>query len=236
MKKRLRRPHIFALVTGLSLALMYFAYIPAIGVLGRVLILFSTLAHELGHGLTAMVVGGHFDTVKIYWDASGVTHSSRPDGRIASALIAAGGLVGPSFAASLLFWAARGSDTRVKLVSRILGVALIVIGILTARSIWALVFTVGLGGVLLASVTRLSRVQLETSLVFLGVQLGLSVFTRADYLFTKTAQTGAGPMPSDVSQIAQNLFLPYWFWGGLCGLVSVAVLFWGLRCYTHETE
>lgn len=236
MKKRLRRPHIFALVTCLSLALMHFAYIPAIGVLGRVLILFSTLAHELGHGLTAMLVGGHFDTVKIYWDASGVTHSSRPDGRIASALIAAGGLVGPSFAASFLFWSARGSDSKVKWATRILGVALIAIGFLTARSVWAIVFTIGLGALLLVSVVKLSRVKLETALVFLGVQLGLSVFTRADYLFTKTAQTGAGAMPSDVSQIAQNLFLPYWFWGGLCGLISVAVLFWGLRCYTHEND
>jgi hypothetical protein len=35
-------------------------------------------------------------------------------------------------------------------------------------------------------------------------------------------------MPSDVAQIAEALWLPYWFWGGLLAVVSVAVLVGGL--------
>jgi hypothetical protein len=68
-------------------------------------------------------------------------------------------------------------------------------------------------------------------LVFAAVQLALSVFTRGDYLFTPVAHTSAGPMPSDVAQMADALWLPYWFWGALCGLVSVGVLLLGLWSY-----
>jgi len=38
-------------------------------------------------------------------------------------------------------------------------------------------------------------------------------------------------MPSDVAQMAENLFLPYWFWGAVCGLFAVAVLVLGLRAF-----
>lgn len=210
---------------------MYFSYLPAIGILGRVLLLFSTLAHEMGHGLMAMLVGGDFQQLVIKWDGSGVTSWSGGTGRIVRGLVAAGGLIGPSIAAALLFWSARRSDKTFLLTTRIFGVALLLAGILTARSVWALIFTVGLGAVLLALSAKLNRQVLESFVVFIGVQLGLSVFTRADYLFTRWA----GPnLPSDVAQMSEALFLPFWFWGLVCGLFSVVVLLWGCRCYIKE--
>ena len=63
------------------------------------------------------------------------------------------------------------------------------------------------------------------------MQLALSVFSRADYLFTATASTGAGAHPSDVAHIAEALLLPYWFWGGAVGLMSVLVLVLGLASF-----
>ena len=60
--------------------------------------------------------------------------------------------------------------------------------------------------------------------VFLAVQLGLTVFSRADYLFTEYAVVDGNKMPSDVANIANSLFLPYWFWGGLIAAISVLVL------------
>ena len=68
-------------------------------------------------------------------------------------------------------------------------------------------------------------------LVFLAVQLALSVFTRGDYLFTEVARSSAGAMPSDVAVIAAHLGGPYWAWGLACGLVSVLVLIGGLAWY-----
>ena len=101
--KSLKRLHIFILAVVLSFALMYFSYLPGVGVLGRILVLFSTLTHELGHGLMAVLVGGDFDKLVINWDGSGLTSWSGRSGRVARALVAAGGLVGPACAASVLF-------------------------------------------------------------------------------------------------------------------------------------
>lgn len=227
----MKRIHIFMLATTVSLALMYFAYLPVIGVLGRVLLLFSTLFHEMGHGLMAMLLGGDFKKLEIGWDASGVTTFAGVSSRIGRALVAASGLVGPAIAAAALFWAARGSDGKLKSATRLFGATLLIIGVLTARSFWAVFFTVGLGLLLLIISHRVSRPKLETFVVFIGVQLGLSVFTRADYLFAKSAGPG---LASDVAQMSEALFLPYWFWGTVCGLFSVIVLFWGCRCYIDD--
>jgi hypothetical protein len=41
--------------------------------------------------------------------------------------------------------------------------------------------------------------------------------------------TSAGPAPSDVTVMASALFLPYWFWGILCGALSLALLAAGAR-------
>jgi membrane-associated phospholipid phosphatase len=74
----------------------------------------------------------------------------------------------------------------------------------------------------------------QFSLVFLAVNLAVSVFTRGDYLFTDVAGTSRGNMPSDVANMSKALFLPYWFWGAVCGLISVAALCVGLWVYLRE--
>ena len=78
----MKRSTTFILAVILSLALMYFSYLPAVGILGHVLLLFSTLTHEMGHGLMAMLVGGDFKSLVINWDGSGVTSWSGGTGRI----------------------------------------------------------------------------------------------------------------------------------------------------------
>ena len=50
------------------------------------------------------------------------------------------------------------------------------------------------------------------------------------------ARTGAGNMPSDAAQIAAAFLLPYWVWGGLCGLFSIAVLALGTWLYLRPME
>ena len=77
--------------------------IPFGDVIAYPLLLLSTLAHEMGHGITAELVGGDFTSFALYADASGVAYSTRPDSRIANALISAGGLIGPAVVASIMF-------------------------------------------------------------------------------------------------------------------------------------
>lgn len=233
MKKgSLKRSHLFALMVLASFALMMGANIPGVLVLGRVLLLFSTLFHEMGHGLAAMLVGGDFHSIAVRWDGSGLTESYIEASRLKAAFVAAGGLIGPSLAAAGLFWSARGSDRRLRTVTGVLGLVLCVIGLLKAASPWAYVFTLGLGPVAIWAASKWRRGWLEAATVFIAVQLGLSVFTRADYLFTRWAGPG---LPSDVANMAEQLFLPFWFWGLVCGAISLVVLFWGFVCYTKES-
>jgi hypothetical protein len=194
------------------------------------LMLLSTLAHELGHGFAALLVGGSFERFEMWADGSGVATWGGSGSRLELAFVAAGGLVGPAFVAALAFTAGRrpkGARRALLFSAFLLGVALLFV----VRNLFGFVFVSMLLGFCLLVGLKASDDIAQLALVFLALQLALSVFSRGDYLFTPTAQTAAGPMPSDVGQMALALLLPYWFWGGLCGLFSVAVLAFGLWVY-----
>jgi hypothetical protein len=190
--------------------------------IARPLMYLSTLVHELGHGLAAMVAGGSFVKLEMWSDGSGAALT----GSISSwqrAVTIAGGLVGPAVAAAVGFAVAR----RARWSRWALGA----IGLLL---VWAMIFKMRNGfGLMVAGIVagaallvawRASADVAQLVLGFLSVQLALSVFSRGDYLFTDTAQTGAGLGPSDSAQLAQALFGPYWLWGGVCAAVSIAAL------------
>lgn len=190
------------------------------------LILLSTYAHEMGHGITALLVGGSFESFVMAPDASGLAYLQIPDSPLARAATSAGGLMGPALLAALFFWLAkRPKSAHIGLLA--FGIASLVALVLIVRSAfgWLFVGTLGVGSVYLGikSTARVAQIVLA----FMAVQLSLSVFSRADYLFTESA--GAGP--SDVAQIADALFLPFWFWGVLCGGASVLVLVLGLNVF-----
>ena len=194
------------------------------------LLLLSTLVHELGHGLAAVFVGGDFVSLEMFADGSGVAATAHSGGRTARAFISAGGLVGPAIVAGGLFVAAR-TERRARLVLGVLAGVLVMATVLVVRNLFGVAYVLLLSG-LLAAVVRFGSAWIaHLVLVLLAVQLSASVFSRGDYLFTPVARTGAGNMPSDVALIADALLLPYWFWGGLCGLFSVAVLLLGTWLY-----
>jgi hypothetical protein len=66
-------------------------------------------------------------------------------------------------------------------------------------------------------------------LQFLGVQACVSTYHQVDYLFMEGAVINGRLILSDSSQIAQSLFLPYWFWGGVMAVFSLAVLISSLQ-------
>src|SRR6187431_1779915 len=79
-------------VLAVSVALTALLYVMPFGrTIGWPLVLISTLAHELGHGVAAAVLGGHFYSLRLYADASGVALWGGPLGRVATALVAASG-------------------------------------------------------------------------------------------------------------------------------------------------
>jgi hypothetical protein len=208
-------------------------FLPFGRIVGYPLILVSTFAHEMGHGLTALIMGANFASFQMWSDGSGVANIEGQGSAIGSALTAAGGLVGPSVFAALSFVAAKKAAIS-RIFLSLVGVGMIVAEFLYVRNMFAWVF-VGVLAAIFLWLAQQSRAWLaQAFLVFLGIELSLSVFSRSDYLFTETAVTSQGIMPSDVAVIAQALILPYWFWGAACGVFSIIVLLLGLWSYLRK--
>lgn len=222
-----RRGPVLLAVSVAVTALLYI--VPYGRTLAWPLVLVSTLAHELAHGLAALALGGRFESLQIHADASGVALWSGGLGRLATATIAAAGLLGPAVAAFLLLAVGR-RERGARTLLIVLGVALCIVAIVLVRSAFGFSFTLLLGAMLLFIGVRFPRAA-QPAIILLAVQLALSVFSRGDYLFTPMVLTAYGPMPSDVGVMAAALVLPYWFWGAVCGALSVALLTAGVRVF-----
>ena len=217
-------------ILGLSIAATALLYALPFGrIIAWPLVLVSTLAHELGHGLAAALLGGRFDSLRLYADASGVALWAGAFGRPATAAVAAAGLVGPAVAAFILLTLGR-PPSRARAALVVSGAGLLAVALLLVRNPFGFTFTLLLAAALLFVALRAPRLA-QPVVLLLAVQLALAVFSRADYLFTSMALTASGPLPSDAAVMADALFLPYWFWGAACGMVSLALLAWGVAIF-----
>ncbi|HLP90365.1 MAG TPA: M50 family metallopeptidase [Nostocaceae cyanobacterium] len=191
---------------------------------------FSILAtwfHEMGHGLMALLLGGHFHKLEIFANGSGVaTYALRSDlGAIGHALVAAGGPMGPPLAGAALILASRKFITA-SWSLKILGGFLLVSALAWVRSLFGWVAVILLGLVILGVTWKTPRWVQGSTVQFLGVQACVSTYHQMDYLFSYSA----GPLGlSDTGQMQKYLLLPYWFWGGLMAIASLAILAQSLR-------
>lgn len=224
-RRRTKAALVWSIVLTVALYLVPFGQL-----IGYPLMLLSTLVHEVGHGLAAIVVGGSFDRFVMFADGSGLASPSGVEPGWRWGLVAAGGLVGPALAAAFAFVAARraGWARAFLLAMSVVALALLV---LVVRNPFGIAF-VGVVATLLGWLgLRTSSAVAQVATVFMAVQLSLSVFSRGDYLFVKEATTGAGVHPSDVSLMANALGGPYWLWGLVCGGFSVLVLVAGVWAF-----
>lgn len=232
MSRLLARRHAWqAILVALSVTLAVM-WIPYLSLLGWPLLLGSTLAHELGHGLTALMLGARFESLDLYADGSGVAAYRAAFGRSQIALVAAAGLLGPPLASFLLFLSGRNSRAS-HIGLGAVGVLLALVAVLWAGNLLTIVFCGVLAGLLLLAAFFSGARLCQVLVVFMAVQLGLASFSRADYLFTDSARTGQGVMLSDVGQIAAAWWLPYWVWGGLLALITAALLLGGIWSFVR---
>lgn len=186
--------------------------------------------HEFGHGIAALLVGGRFDSFEMY-TYSGLAHTRGADGAFSQAFICAGGLCGPAVVGGAFLAAGRSPG--------LARVALAAFGGFMALSLvlWTRTpFGWGFGAVVAASslwvALRARPAHAQIFLVFLGVQLALSVYTGGGYLFVDRVQIQNGfTGPSDTQVMADALGGPYWFWGVLCAAFSALVLLAGMWRY-----
>ena len=204
---------------------------------GRMLLypltLCATYAHEMGHGLAAILVGGHFDKLVIHADGSGAATWQGNPGRFGAALVAAGGLLGPTVAGvSLLLLS--NSDKAARRAMTALAVLMAASVVILVRNSFGMAFVLGLALALFAGARYLTGHGAAMVLRCIAIALCLSWFNDLDYMFSPGAIVGGVAHHSDTAAMAQALFLPYWFWGGVIACVSLSIAVVGVGFATSQ--
>src|SRR5689334_8968273 len=107
-------------------------WVPFGGVALYPLTLFTTWVHEMGHGLTAILVGGQFDHLEIQASGAGTAWSMKAPGW-PSALVAAGGLLAPPLVGTIILSVVHG-PRRARIALGILAGAIVLSLVIWVRS------------------------------------------------------------------------------------------------------
>jgi len=190
----------------------------------------ATWFHEMGHGLTALVLGGDFHKLVIYGNGSGLASygGQVAFGDAGRAMVSAGGPLGPALAGAGFILAGRRYTTAHYCLI-LLGGMLLVSAIIWVRSIFGLTAVCLTGAVILLITLKAPKGFESFAIQFLGVQACVSVYRQLGYLFTRSVVIGGKPMLSDTGQIAHYLFFPHWLWGMALGGLSLLILVVSLR-------
>jgi hypothetical protein len=208
------------IVAGLITVLLW--QMPFGGLLLYPFTILATWFHEMGHGLTALLLGGSFHKLLIYSDGSGLAYHSG-GGRLTGALVAAGGLLGPPIAGAVFILSGRSERLSRRMLG-LLSIMLVASTLIWVRSPFGLLIlpmvAVSLMGIAWRGPGWLQPLVVQ----FLGVQACISTYHQLDYLFMPSAVIGGQRMSSDTGQMAEALLLPYWVWGGLIAGFSFVLL------------
>lgn len=189
----------------------------------------GTWAHEMGHGLCAILLGGHFEKLVLRGDLGGTAYHDVSG--LARPIVAAAGLLGPAIAGGLTIVLGARSERAARGVLIGLTAALFVSALVWVRPLLSFGFPAALGlGVLFLGVAVWRKAWVELVLVqLIGIQLCLESLAELDYMFSKGFERDGQYMLSDTATMAETWLLPYWVWGALVAAASFAILgfsFW----------
>ncbi|MDJ0978238.1 MAG: M50 family metallopeptidase [Erythrobacter sp.] len=191
----------------------------------------TTWFHEMGHGMTALLLGQDFERLHILADGSGVALSrvSADLSPFARAAIAAGGPLAPCALGSLMILAS-AHERLWRPALWAMSAAIFASVIVYVRSPVGF-FVLPLVGAALALIAwRAPGNAARFTLQFLGVLGAMSMLRDFDYLFSEQAVIGGKRMLSDTGQMEAALWLPHWVWGAAL-LVICAVMVGGSLKY-----
>ena len=198
-------------------------------------VILTTWFHEMGHGLTAVLLGQKFVQLAIFNNGSGVAQSlvASDASRFTRAAIAAGGPLAPSIVgAGLIMASAHYKYWKPTLLALAGAIALSVL--IYVRSPVGLIVLPGVAALLAFVAWRASAGLLRFTLQFLGVLAAMSMISDTGYLFTEQGNIGGRPMLSDTGQMEAQLFLPHWVWASLLLLISGAMILASLKYALNE--
>lgn len=200
-------------------------------------VILTTWFHEMGHGLTALMLGQHFDQLQIFADGSGVA-LSRVETDISAfsrAAIAAGGPLGPCLAGSLLilasaherFWRPALWATAAAIFASVIVYVRSPVGYFVLPLVAAAIGLMAWRG---------PRALIRFTLQFLGVLGAMSMLRDFDYLFTEEAVVGGERVLSDTGQIEAALFLPHWVWAAVILVICAGSVGASLKYALNENR
>jgi len=186
--------------------------------------LFATWAHEMGHGIAGLITGNRFDRLELYRSLGGVAYVGRSSG-ITSVFVSAAGLVGPSVLGAVVMIAGSRARTAPYVLAA-LAASVVLSSFIWIRNGFGFFAMLAIGAVLGLIAKFASPIGRVAVSQLLAVQLALASWSSRDYLFISGFERGGETFDSDTQNIADELFLPYWFWGGLLGGLSILILVW----------
>ncbi len=184
----------------------------------------TTWFHEMGHGLTALLMGQDFLQLMIFADGSGVANYAVEGdlSPLSRAAIAAGGPLTPSMIGAVLILASAHQKlwrpTLWTLAAAIFASVIVYVRSPVGYAVLPLV-----AAFLCIVAWKASEGLTRFALQFLGVIAAMSMLRDFNYLFTESAVIGGERMLSDTGQIEASLLLPHWFWAA-CILITSAVM------------
>ncbi|HHC29614.1 MAG TPA: M50 family peptidase [Rhodobacterales bacterium] len=175
--------------------------------------------HELSHGLAALATGGEIESLTVTADQGGLTVTR---GGSVFAILSAGYLGSLLIGMGLFAAALRSAADR--LVLALLGVGLVVVAALYVREGFALAFSLGAGGLMLAGARWLPG---------LGADLILRLIGLASMIYVPYAILSdtilRAHLHSDARMLAEEVGGATVLWGGLWLVVSLGAIGLALR-------
>jgi hypothetical protein len=214
----------------LVLALLAYFVLTRFVPFGRTLLypltLLATWVHEMGHGMTALVLGGSFSSLDVFANGSGLAYcaTSQP---WQAGLTAAGGLLAPPIAGAVLLGTSRGPrSARILLAG--LGVAILLSLTIWVRSLTGWIVLPIVAAVLAAFVVWGGPRRRMVFAQLIGVTLAIDTVSGSGYLFSASVTVDGTARPSDITNVAQAFGGSYVLWGLLLGAFSFGLLALGL--------
>ncbi len=179
--------------------------------------LFTTWVHECAHALMTVIVGGRVMWITIEPDASGLTQSMVPMGRVAGGLVTSAGYLGAAIVGCLLVAATRVEKWAHVILLTIGGLMLVTLAV-WIRNVFGFAVVLAWGVALVA----LARRGIGNAPRFLLSLLAIQVALNSVYDIRVLFMIDRGS--SDAVTMAKLFRLSPWVWATMWMLSSVALL------------